>query len=175
MTQSYLPGLWDTRSARMKNSTKWCNLYSTESKYKLSFTPSNIAPKVPLYLTVLFLVLFFTLLYRLNASLDAKYIVIIVLTLTLPQYFFLRYLFKQQIKSNLLVGNNVLLSESGELTFAADQHWQITSASFILPFGCSLVLERNSKKLFCWVFKDSLNNRSYRRLCRLVMRQKANV
>ena len=157
----------------MKNSTKWCNLYSSESKYKLAFTSSKIAKKIPLYLTAFFLLLLFLVLSVLNPSQNTIYIAAFVLILVLPLYLLIGYFFNKQIQASFLLNKNVLLSHSGELTSAADEHWQITSASFIVPFGCSLVLECEQQKRYAWVFQDSLSNTSFRRLCRAVIRQKA--
>ena len=176
----------------MKNSTPWYSLYSTELKYSLGFTKSVYASRVPLIVAGLSFFVFILIFF--NLSLDFSYINLFAFACfsALAVYLLCAQfdLCAMQFSDKAL-----LISSSGVLSLASDRHYQLLPCSQVMPFVCRLNLvvindsnvsaniastkRIKSQKPFYkfikttyaltkFIFKDSVSDQDFRRLCRII-------
>ena len=175
----------------MKNSTPWCNLYSSESKYSIAIRPSKFSKQLRYYITGLFFVLSAVIVQTLSFTLALSSTLLIAFIITLPLLLIINF-FKTECLSHF-AENNMLLSASGMLSIAANGHYQVSNDSLIFPFACALSLQeidrdnllhkrlnlkgnclvKNKSKKRVWVYKDNVDDDSYRRICRVINHQRS--
>lgn len=175
----------------MKNSTPWCNLYSSESKYSIAIRSSKFSKQLRYYIAGLFFILSAVIVQALSFTLALSSTLSIAFIITVPLLLIMDG-FNTQCISHF-ADNNMLLSESGVLSVAENRHYQVSNDSLIFPFGCALSLQaidsdnvlfktltmsnsyliKNKHKKRVWMYKDSVNDASYRRVCRIINRQRA--
>ena len=174
----------------MKSSTPWCNLYSSESKYSIAIRPSKFSQQLGYYITGLFFILSAVIVQTLSFTLGLSSTLLIAFIITLPLLLIIKY-FNTECLSHF-AEHNMLLSESGMLSIAANGHYQVSNDSLIFPFGCALSLQeidrdnllhkqlnlaghcfvKNKPKKRVWVYKDNVGDDSYRRICRVINHQR---
>lgn len=156
----------------------WSNLYSTESKYKLSLKSSAHA-RIWLFCQCLMLV--FVLSYSLSLIVNMAVFYLVVAVFLFGLLIF--------ILSELTLGGGTQTSPeyftldlSGYCQFGLDDIWLLTKASKLSFWGCYLTLEKIDpltqkvlepkiqKRRF--IFKDSMNKQDYARLCRVILKNK---
>lgn len=157
----------------------WSNLYCSELKFSITLKKSTYADIVPFALAVIMTVVSCIVLTFNGLHVTFKVNLFLSCLVGLCCYLILRKCSVQQMPINAF-----LISNTGVLSFGANQHFQLLNDSFIYPYGCSLSLKKvversivntkttpSTNKKHCMIFKDSLNDIDYRRLCRIIVKQ----
>ena len=147
---------------KIQNSAKWCNLYLNESKYRLTTNGSQTALWLKRAAVVgLFLLVFYVTISIGLIELTSGILLTAIVWLTRT---------KTDSPSDTLF---IELTMQGQLSIN-QQAFTLLPSSRIGWFGCWLVLnpqpETNTTKREVFIFKDSLNQQDYRRLCRWLLR-----
>lgn len=156
----------------------WSNLYSAESKYKLTLYCSAHA-RIWLFSQGLILVFVLSFSLTLIFELAFFYMCLAVLLIYLP--FFLLNGLTSRVPPQA-TPDYFTLDLSGYCQFSPDDIWLLTPASKLSFWGCYLSLEKidplTQKVLHPkarqrrFIFKDSMNEQDYARLCRVVLKHK---
>lgn len=146
----------------------WSNLYSTESKYKVTVN-SSVWRQVYLLINLATFVLALQYLYFAAIFWLSSAIFLLLATFLLAKLNSSEKAFIFQ------------LDLMGRCQFSVMDIWQLQSHSFLLPWGCLMLLGReqegvNQKKVWrtLFIFKDSCSNKDYCRLARVVNKVRAN-
>ena len=153
---------------KTKSSTTWCNLYLSESKYKLTFYPSKLEKKLTWlsfalsFCGVLYLVIYSTY---------------FLLPFALLGFIFISLWLIHQNKLNECINSLVLLPQ-GRLIFNRfsvqnNDEFLLLARSRVGWLGCWLIYadpEQLKNTQQCFIFNDQLSRRDYSRLCRWVFR-----
>ena len=153
----------------------WSNLYSAESKYKLTLYCSAHA-RIWLFSQGLMLV--FVLSFSLTLIFELAFFYMCLVFLLI---FFLLNGSTSRFTSQA-TPEYFTLDLSGYCQFSPDDIWLLTPASKLSFWGCYLTLEKVdplTQKVACpkvqqrrFIFKDSMNEQDYARLCRVILKNK---
>ena len=161
----------------MQNSTQWSNLYSNELSFKLKIY-SSLLPLIISLSTVYLLVVVLAsiLVFELNPPLVQLFFVtailsfIVVIGLCSSRFSNVREKSCYFIKEIILLPNGVVEIDNTQ--------YQMHLNSRIGFLGCWLCLineqEKQTKSDTIFIFKDSVSEESYSRLCRVIKRNTAN-
>ena len=157
---------------KTRNSTPWCNLYSTELKYNVTITPTYYAfysYVVAFIATFCFFLVQFTYAYYVAVVLVSIMVFLLGFLLNsayVVQNKWLNFVYKHNTKANKVI----TLSQARECEFN-NQYWIIDARSRISFMGCWLVLNAHSQpQVFerVFIFKSSLDAKDYARLYRVI-------